>query len=162
MTLPAEILDEIFMIVALNSPPVLGSLDPRDLGWTALPLVCRDWKRIIYGRKSLWAAVHGFNPSTIPRALALSGELPVVYLHTAARPKSKPSLDAKLLIAALRNFEPRRYRSITVDRGNAAVGHMQALVGCSQTAPLEDLEELVMRWDQKAGDGGGLEWARYA
>lgn len=159
--LPSETVDEIFLIVALSSPPVVGSQDPTDMGWISLPLVCCDWKARVYANKRFWASVHGYNPITIPRSFAFSGNLPLSYRHTEVHPNAPRSLDSDLLAAAIDVFEPRRYYCITVDRGDAAMAHLKKVITCSQEEPLGDLKEIVLRWDQDFGTGGDFDFARY-
>ncbi|KZV62849.1 hypothetical protein PENSPDRAFT_670069 [Peniophora sp. CONT] len=142
MTLPIEVLYMIFMIVIEQSPPVLGSSDERDLGWKALLSVCKSWRTFILDCKRIWAAVHVHDPSSLPDSIARAGDGLLEYSLTLFAPRSWNIMDKRVESMACLHFDARRYRSIHIDRHDAAFHHLHKML--SLTEPLDNLEELYL------------------
>lgn len=148
VTLPVEIQDEIILLAAETSPPLLGSTDEHELGWRALILVCKGWQDINMKNKSLWAAIHAQDPAIMSAALSRAEAHHLVYIHTFNNVRCVPTLDRRVEDMAYRQFDPSRYTYIEVDRlFDAAHSHLQKL--CTMEAP--KLETLILTEHHRFG-----------
>ncbi|KZV62851.1 hypothetical protein PENSPDRAFT_670071 [Peniophora sp. CONT] len=141
MRLPVELIDAIFVIVATQCPPVLGSKRDCDLGWRALMCVCKLWNDIFMANKRLWAIIHAHDPSTMRESIQRAGKGLLEYRMDICEPRCLEVLDDSVEAVASRNFDATKYKSVYVARHDAAVFHLRKMFEPgSETLP--DLESL--------------------
>lgn len=149
--LPNELLEEIFLIYALISPPLLGSRTYADAGWAVLLCVCREWYLLITRCTEFWATVHHHNPSTMSMSLARSGTRGVEYVLadtsvTGRWPLSVYELRNEVATRALREFKPSRCVRIEVMARGDVHAHLMKILGDSDGGELPLLRVLLLSW----------------